>query len=97
MENPKSLQNKPKSKLTLDDCVFLILRNANLRGEWMNFWTISERILNTVNRKYGEPNDFCINQKYEKKIIAGKHTSFLNMVRLLRREECLIAKAMNTN
>ena len=55
MENPKSLQNKPKSKLTLDDCVFLILRNANLRGEWMNFWTISERILNTVNRKYGEP------------------------------------------
>jgi predicted metal-dependent hydrolase len=55
MELPTALQGKPKSKLTLDDCVFLVLRNANARGEWMNFWTISERILGTVNKKYGEP------------------------------------------
>ncbi len=50
MELPKALQGKPKSKLTLDDCVFLVLRNANARGEWMNFWSISERILGTVNK-----------------------------------------------
>ena len=55
MQLPLSLQGKPKSKLTLDDCVFLVLRNANSRGEWMSFWSISERILSTVDKKYGEP------------------------------------------
>tara|TARA_B100000780_G_C21018077_1_gene407924 strand:- start:71 stop:379 length:309 start_codon:yes stop_codon:yes gene_type:complete len=55
MNTPKSLEGKPKSKLTLDDCVYFCLRNANLRKKWLSFWQIQKSIQEQTGKFYGEP------------------------------------------
>jgi|TARA_R110000823_G_C15573411_1_gene462074 hypothetical protein len=55
MELPKSLQGKPKSKLTLDDCVFFTLRNASRNNKWLTFWSIQKIIKEQTGKFYGEP------------------------------------------
>ena len=55
METPKSLQGKPQSKLTLDDCVFFTLRNANRNKKWLTFWNIQQIIQKQTGKFYGEP------------------------------------------
>ncbi len=50
-EVPQSIKEKPKSKLTVDDCVFLCLR----KGKYMSFWHIQGMIKQNVGKFYGEP------------------------------------------
>ena len=38
-------------KLTLDDCVYLCMRN----GEWWTFWTLQSTIKERTGRFFGEP------------------------------------------
>jgi len=39
------------SKLTLDDCVFLCMRN----GKWWTFWDLQKTIKEKTGKFYGEP------------------------------------------
>ena len=55
MDTPKSLQGKPRGKLTLDDCVYFCLRNANRKREWLTFWKIQKIIQEQTGKFYGEP------------------------------------------
>ena len=54
METPKSLRGKPRGKLTLDDCVFFTLRNANRNKKWLTFWNIQQIIKEQTGKFYGE-------------------------------------------
>lgn len=40
-----------KSKLTLDDCVFLCMKN----GKWWTFWELQSIIKEKTGQFYGEP------------------------------------------
>lgn len=40
------------TKLTLDDCVYLCMRN----GEWWTFWSLQQAIKNKIDVFYGEPS-----------------------------------------
>lgn len=39
------------NKLTLDDCVFLCMRN----GQWWTFWDLQKTIKQKTGKFYGEP------------------------------------------
>lgn len=39
-------------KLTLDDCVYLCMRN----GKWWTFWKLQQTIKNKTGKFYGEPS-----------------------------------------
>ena len=55
MDIPNSIKNKPRSKLTLDDCVFLTMRKASINKRWLSFWEMQEIIKNSTGRFFGEP------------------------------------------
>lgn len=40
------------NKLTLDDCVFLCMRN----GQWWTFWDLQKTIKDKTGKFYGEPS-----------------------------------------
>tara|TARA_Y100000114_G_C11733950_1_gene315123 strand:+ start:574 stop:870 length:297 start_codon:yes stop_codon:yes gene_type:complete len=40
-----------RSKLTLDDCIYLCMKNGN----WWTFWTLQQTIYEKTQKFYGEP------------------------------------------
>lgn len=53
MDLPRYLKNKSLQKLTLDDCVFLVLFKAYQRGNWLMLHEIQEKIFNTYQKEFG--------------------------------------------
>ena len=54
MEVPMCIQKKSKSKYTVDDCVFLCLRNAYMNNRWLMFHEIQRIISEQTNKFFGE-------------------------------------------
>ena len=82
MEVPMCIQKKSKSKYTVDDCVFLCMRNAYNNKRWLMFHEIQRIISEQTGKFFGEATisasirnmrkDYCRKQKVKNVSLHSK-------------------------